>query len=181
MRCSTSIIRWRRVSFSNCPPTSITKTRKKSARRPSSPSCETWHHFTERVLFKRGCCAWPRTRRWIFAEKVAPRNAVAAWFISHSMARTRAGAIDPPSRCPGPDTVLVNAETSRLIRQSLDQLEDPCREIIELRYYGELSYGEIAAELRLNPKTVSSRLSKCLDRLCVIAKKIFPSEHLFTV
>ena len=91
------------------------------------------------------------------------------------------GAIEPPSRCPGPDTVLVNAETSRLIRQSLDQLEDPCREIIELRYYGELSYGEIAAELRLNPKTVSSRLSKCLDRLCVIAKKIFPSEHLFTV
>ncbi len=91
------------------------------------------------------------------------------------------GQIDPPSRCPGPDTVLVNAETSRLIRQSLDQLEDPCREIIELRYYGELSYGEIAAELRLNPKTVSSRLSKCLDRLCVIAKKIFPSEHLFTV
>src|SRR6266404_3251016 len=83
------------------------------------------------------------------------------------------GQIDPPSRCPGPDTVLVNAETSRLIRQSLDQLDDPCREIIELRYYGELSYGEIAAELRLNPKTVSSRLSKCLDRLCVIAKKSF--------
>jgi RNA polymerase sigma-70 factor (ECF subfamily) len=91
------------------------------------------------------------------------------------------GEIEPPSGCPGPDTVLVNAETSRLVRQSLDQLEDPCREIIELRYYGELSYGEIAAELRLNPKTVSSRLSKCLDRLCVIAKKIFPSEHLFTV
>jgi RNA polymerase sigma-70 factor, ECF subfamily len=91
------------------------------------------------------------------------------------------GEIDPPSACPGPDTVVINAETSRLIRQSLDQLEDPCREIIELRYYGELSYGEIAAELRLNPKTVSSRLSKCLDRLCVIAKKIFPSERLFTV
>src|SRR5712672_1291464 len=37
-------------------------------------------------------------------------------------------SLDPPSACPGPDTVLVNAETSRLIRQSLDQLEDPCRE-----------------------------------------------------
>jgi RNA polymerase sigma-70 factor (ECF subfamily) len=91
------------------------------------------------------------------------------------------GETDPPSRCPGPDTVLVNAETSRLIRQSLDQLDDPCREIIELRYYGELSYAEIAAELRLNPKTVSSRLSKCLDRLCIIAKRIFPSEHSFAV
>ena len=89
--------------------------------------------------------------------------------------------LDPPSRCPGPDTVLVNAETFRLIRQSLDQLDDPCREIIELRYYGDLSYTEIATELRLNAKTVSSRLSKCLDRLCVIAKKIFPPEHSFAV
>src|SRR5437762_5054434 len=91
------------------------------------------------------------------------------------------GEIDPQSRCPGPDIVLVNAETFRLIRQSLDQLDDPCREIIELRYYGELSYTEIATELRLNPKTVSSRLSECLDRLCVIAKKIFPPEHSFAV
>jgi RNA polymerase sigma-70 factor (ECF subfamily) len=91
------------------------------------------------------------------------------------------GEIDPPSRCPGPDAVLANAETARLIRQSLDQLGDDCREIIELRYYGELSYSEIAAELRLNPKTVSSRLSKCLDRLCAVAKKIFPPEHSFTV
>src|SRR5437764_1581168 len=38
------------------------------------------------------------------------------------------GEIDLPSRCPGPDDLLVNAETSRLIRQSLDQLEDTCRE-----------------------------------------------------
>ena len=80
---------------------------------------------------------------------------------------------------PGPDAVLVNAETCRLIRQSLDQLEDPCREIIELRYYGELSYSEIATELRLNPKTVSSRLSKCLDRLCGSRKKFFRQKiHL---
>ena len=71
------------------------------------------------------------------------------------------------------------AETAGLVRQSLDRLGEPCREIIELRYYGDLSYDEIAAELRLNPKTVSSRLSKCLDRLLNIAKEIFPSDkHL---
>jgi RNA polymerase sigma-70 factor (ECF subfamily) len=86
-----------------------------------------------------------------------------------------------PSRGPGPDALLVNAETCRLVRQSLDQLDNDCREIIELRYYGDLSYAEIADELRLNPKTVSSRLSKCLDRLSVIAKKIFPPEHSFAV
>jgi RNA polymerase sigma-70 factor, ECF subfamily len=85
--------------------------------------------------------------------------------------------IDPPSGNLGPDTLLQIAETSRLIRESLDRLGDPCREIIELRYFGELSYHEIAAELRLNPKTVSSRLSKCLDRLLIVAQEIFPPEN----
>ena len=73
--------------------------------------------------------------------------------------------IDPPSGNPGPDALLQNAETAGLVRQSLDRLGEPCRQIIELRYYGDLSYDEIASELRLNPKTVSSRLSKCLDQL----------------
>lgn len=89
--------------------------------------------------------------------------------------------IDPPSSRPGPDALLVNTETFQLVRQSLDRLGETCREIIELRYYGDLSYDEIAAELRLNPKTVSSRLSKCLDQLGTIAKEIFPPEHLFAV
>ena len=85
--------------------------------------------------------------------------------------------IDPPSGNPGPDALLQIAETSRLVRESLDRLGEPCREIIELRYFGGLSYDEIAAELRLNPKTVSSRLSKCLDRLLTIAQEIFPSDN----
>jgi RNA polymerase sigma-70 factor (ECF subfamily) len=84
--------------------------------------------------------------------------------------------IDPPSGRPGPDALLQSAETCQLVRQSLDRLGELCREIIELRYYGDLSYAEIASELRLNPKTVSSRLSKCLDRLGLIAKEILPPE-----
>ncbi|MDQ3199960.1 MAG: RNA polymerase sigma factor [Verrucomicrobiota bacterium] len=87
--------------------------------------------------------------------------------------------IDPPSARLGPDGLLLQSETCRLVRQSLDRLSAPCREIIELRYYGDLSYEEIASELDLNPKTVSSRLSKCLDRLSAIAKDFFPStDHL---
>ena len=85
--------------------------------------------------------------------------------------------IDPPSGNPGPDALLQISETSRLVRQSLDRLGEPCREIIELRYFGDLSYDEIAAELRLNAKTVSSRLSKCLDRLLNIAKEILPPDN----
>ena len=81
--------------------------------------------------------------------------------------------LDPPADTPAPDITLMNAEQVALVHQALDQLGEPCREIIELRYFGDLSYDEISVSLSLNPKTVSSRLSKCLDRLEGIARPIF--------
>ena len=84
--------------------------------------------------------------------------------------------IDAPSHAPSPDVDLLNAERVELVREALNHVGEPCREIIELRYFGDLSYEELSRELRLNPKTVSSRLSKCLDRLEGIAKKIFLRE-----
>jgi len=85
--------------------------------------------------------------------------------------------IDPPSNAPAPDVDLLNVENAALVRTALDRLEEPCREIIELRYFGDLSYEEISAELSLNAKTVSSRLSKCLDKLEAIARRIFSGEQ----
>ncbi|HWD20045.1 MAG TPA: sigma-70 family RNA polymerase sigma factor [Verrucomicrobiae bacterium] len=83
---------------------------------------------------------------------------------------------DPPSAAPGPDAVLMDAETTAQVGLALDQLEEPCREIIQLRYFGDLSYEEISTALGLNPKTVSSRLSKCLDRLEAIASRLFEGK-----
>jgi RNA polymerase sigma-70 factor (ECF subfamily) len=84
--------------------------------------------------------------------------------------------IDPPSPLPGPDLALLNAEKLALVSQALDQLGAPCQEIIELRYFADLSYEEIAGALSLNPKTVSSRLSKCLDKLEAVARALFARE-----
>src|SRR6266481_2561819 len=66
--------------------------------------------------------------------------------------------LDPPSSAPGPDLVLMNGERIGLVHEALDRLDGPCREIIDLRYFGDLSYEEISRTLGLNPKTVSSRL-----------------------
>jgi len=84
--------------------------------------------------------------------------------------------IDPPATAPGPDAMLMSAEQAALVQQSLDEVGEPCREIVQLRYFGDLSYDEISRTLNLNPKTVSSRLSKCLDRLEEIGKKIISGE-----
>ena len=85
--------------------------------------------------------------------------------------------LDPPSSAPGPDEFLMSAEQFGLVHQALEQLGEPCREIVELRYFGDLSYEEVGATLQLNVKTVSSRLSKCLDRLEEIARRIFAREN----
>jgi RNA polymerase sigma-70 factor, ECF subfamily len=85
--------------------------------------------------------------------------------------------LDPPSAAPAPDAALLGAEQMAQVRAALSQLGEPCREIVELRYFGDLSYEELSAELKLNPKTVSSRLSKCLDRLEEIVRKVFSGEE----
>ncbi len=96
--------------------------------------------------------------------------------ISLQAERLDAPPIDPPSSAPGPDAALMTTEKLALLQQALEQLGEPCREIIELRYFGDLSYDELAQTLQLNPKTVSSRLSKCLDRLEGIAQTVFSGE-----
>jgi RNA polymerase sigma factor (sigma-70 family) len=111
----------------------------------------------------------------------AKRGGNAPHLPLHGSNHSEEPAIDPPSSRPGPDASLMTKESFQLVRESLDRIGDPCREIIELRYYGDLSYEEIARALNLNPKTVSSRLSKCLTRLQALAKKIFPPDYSFTV
>jgi len=81
--------------------------------------------------------------------------------------------LDLPGHTHGPDAALMAQEDACLVVEALQRLGDPCREIIELRYFADLSYEEISAALRLNPKTVSSRLSKCLDKLGEVARKLF--------
>ena len=84
--------------------------------------------------------------------------------------------IDPPSGQPAPDLALLNAEEISLVGQALEQLGGPCQEIIELRYFADLSYEEISTSLALNPKTVSSRLSKCLDKLEAVTRALLARE-----
>jgi RNA polymerase sigma-70 factor (ECF subfamily) len=85
--------------------------------------------------------------------------------------------LDPPCPAPTPDAALQTGEQFALMRRAVERLDEPCREVVELRYFGDLSYEEISATLDLNQKTVSSRLSKCLDKLEEIAKKIFAGDN----
>jgi RNA polymerase sigma-70 factor (ECF subfamily) len=73
--------------------------------------------------------------------------------------------LDLPSPAAGPDEAAAAAEEAARLRAALDVLGDPCRELIELRYFGELSYEEIARALGITVKAVGSRLHHCLEAL----------------
>jgi RNA polymerase sigma-70 factor, ECF subfamily len=70
---------------------------------------------------------------------------------------------DPGLSSPSQD-VMKNERRAEIV-ESLKELGGDCEEIIRLRYFGDLSYEEISEQLKLNIKTVSSRLSKCLSKL----------------
>ncbi len=72
--------------------------------------------------FKPGCFASPRTRRAIIAKSGTPPNAAAARrTISLQAEDPETGlTLDPPADAPGPDELLMNAERTALVRESLD-------------------------------------------------------------
>ncbi|MDP7010893.1 MAG: RNA polymerase sigma factor [Verrucomicrobiota bacterium] len=86
--------------------------------------------------------------------------------------------LDPPSPRPAPDGELMQGEQWKLLADGLERLGGPCQEILELRYFGDLPYHEIGKTLNLNEKTVSSRLSKCRDKLEKVMREIFSREKL---
>jgi RNA polymerase sigma-70 factor (ECF subfamily) len=90
-------------------------------------------------------------------------------------------SIDPPSAAARPDQALSEQERFSEVHAALQEIGEPCKETIELRYFGDLSYEEIAVALDMNPKTVSSRLSKCLDKLQELMKTRRENSKTFSV
>lgn len=76
----------------------------------------------------------------------------------------------------GADAILMRMEAMEEVRRALDRLGEPCREMLELRYFGDLDYESIGHLVGVRTKTVSSRLSRCLDRL----GHLMPMEPLGT-
>ncbi|NLN30082.1 MAG: sigma-70 family RNA polymerase sigma factor [Bacteroidales bacterium] len=62
------------------------------------------------------------------------------------------------SDLPDPEETLINNQKIATLRKVVAQLKPPYREIIELRYYKEFSYEEIATELKIPIGTVKAQL-----------------------
>ncbi|MFN0067879.1 MAG: RNA polymerase sigma factor [Limisphaerales bacterium] len=106
-----------------------------------------------------------KARDFMEKQRAAKRGGGVAPLSLHAPDPGTGLAPDPPSPAAGPAERLLAAERHAEVHAALAALGDPCRELLELRYFGGLDYGAIGSTLGLNLKTVSSRLSRCLDRL----------------
>ena len=65
---------------------------------------------------------------------------------------------------------IILAERNKRVRQIVDKLKPKYRTLIELRYYKELSYEEIAQKLNIPLGTVKAQLFRARDLLSQIVK-----------
>jgi RNA polymerase sigma-70 factor (ECF subfamily) len=73
------------------------------------------------------------------------------------------------TRSPSPDPLAATVASERraALRSAVAALPDPYREVVALRYFGELSLEEVAATTGRNVNTVKTQLRRGLDRLAL--------------
>lgn len=81
------------------------------------------------------------------------------------LAREPAQELQLPTRAHDPFEARAEEEAQVEMTTALNALSGDHRDILYLRYYQDLSYGEIADTLSLKLGTVMSRLSRARDRL----------------
>lgn len=75
------------------------------------------------------------------------------------------------SDLPDPEETLINDQKITVLRDIVNQLKPRYRKLIELRYYKEYSYEEIASELKLPIGTVKAQLYRAKSLLYNIFTK----------
>lgn len=75
-----------------------------------------------------------------------------------------------PSPNPGPEEMIIAKQKIQLMREVVEKLKPHYRTLVELRYFRELSYEEIAVELDLPLGTVKAKLFRARDFLYNILK-----------
>jgi len=85
--------------------------------------------------------------------------------LDHSNEEHERATKDVQAPIPDPEETLINDQKMRLMRSLVSKLKPRYRKLIELRYFSELSYEEIAEELELPIGTVKAQLFRARELL----------------
>ncbi|MFO1501746.1 MAG: sigma-70 family RNA polymerase sigma factor [Verrucomicrobiota bacterium] len=99
-------------------------------------------------------------------HRTAAKRLKDEWLVSRDATVDEDGVpLEHPDERLLPSEEAARNEDAARLRRALMELDEPCRTIVELRFFGGFEYEEIATNLKLHAKTVSSRLCRCLDKL----------------
>jgi len=115
---------------------------------------------------------------WLF--KIATNNCIdfirkkKASHISldHNDDEHEKASMDIQAPVMDPEETMINEQKIKLMRSIVDKLKPRYRKLIELRYFKELSYEEIAEELELPIGTVKAQLFRARELLYNILKSV---------
>ena len=113
---------------------------------------------------------------WLF--KIATNNCIdfirkkraATISLDHSNDENDTASFTIQSDSPDPEAHLINSQKIKLLREVVSKLKPRYRTLVELRYFKEYSYEEIADELDLPIGTVKAQLFRARELLYNILK-----------
>lgn len=70
------------------------------------------------------------------------------------------------------DKQMERAELALCLKHAIGELDERCRELITLRYYQELPFGEIAGILGVSENTLTVQTRRCLEKLRAVFKDV---------
>jgi RNA polymerase sigma-70 factor, ECF subfamily len=93
------------------------------------------------------------------------RQIVVNCCLAHVRQRRSAETLDETVSDPAQQETLERIERGFVLREAVQNLDEPCRQVVSLFFFEERSYREIAAALGIPEGTVGSRLARCLVQL----------------
>jgi RNA polymerase sigma-70 factor (ECF subfamily) len=106
-------------------------------------------------------------RAWLL--RIATRE---CWRIAAARRRRRTldTTLDPALTTPGgqppdPASLVIDEERRARVRRAVEALPEPYREVVSLRYFGEVSIADIAVLTRRPTGTVKAQLHRAVERL----------------
>lgn len=68
-------------------------------------------------------------------------------------------------RAKSPSEATAESDRAMILHRALEQLPEEDRDLVHLHFFGELTFKEIGAVRKMNPKTVYTRVSRCKAKL----------------
>lgn len=117
------------------------------------------HQLAEDAAQESFARALVQLRRLRKKARFAPWLAAICRNVAKDMVATKARQINNQHFSPAAADEDTD-ETSRVVRQAIERLPAPAKELLILRYYNGLSYDEISSVLGISKATINGRLAR---------------------